>query len=380
MIYKINLNKNIFLKQINKQRIPYVEKPILLNMHVMKELRRDIFINTDPLIAAEMEEYRQKIIQEKKKKQAQIEMEKQREEQRLEKERLKQKQIYFSNLLEKYKLKTKNYENGNINIFTNWQAKSYTELINLCSNLEEEVSRADMINNLYNQFAPGLKFYLPDDNDNNRNYNPYNLDIIKDLDIYLQNNSQYREELSRIVNLFIDNSIAIEKPLKYSQETIKKFFDESGKKIKEIFDLKNDTTNKWLERIPKLGLIPKILRVSEQKYLIKGLMKDYMEITNYCFKDGMNPLLNKYNSQLILINNFINERSKYITDEDKEYTEHCLNKIMETKSKRVDYYNKMLKNFTNGGLNINNLCKNIEKRGNIELVIKTLFTILPFVV
>ena len=174
--------------------------------------------------------------------------------------------------------------------------------------------------------------------------------------------------------MYLDNSVDVEPAMLIFKELSRNYFVQAGKSMKEIFDLKNDTATKWLERIPKIGLITKALRVKDQIKLSKCVLKDYEDISKKYVQNGIMPIFNHYEEGYKTIEKYIVEHSAK-TDEYKEYTNSYLKKIKEAREKRIKTNNKMLDIFATNGYNLVKSCDKVKKDGSKELIKKTLFTL-----
>lgn len=256
--------------------------------------------------------------------------------------------------------------------FNNWKKADLNKLCQLDLTLEREIERAKMINKLKREFTKGAEFYLP--LGEKQSFQPDKLIEIVPKNIETNNSNSYRAELKRLCMIFENNSEITEPAMITFNEIVSNFFIQASKSIKEIFDLQKNQKNRWLERIPKLGLIPKVLRVSEQIALTNCIMKDYKEISSKYLQKMIIPYFKKYNSQYDKIKAFADKYIPYLSTQDKRFTVRMLKKIKDIKEKRDKTNSNIVDSYTKGGMNINNICKNIRLRGSLELATKTLST------
>ena len=144
----------------------------------------------------------------------------------------------------------------------------------------------------------------------------------------------------------------------------------------KIFDLKSDSTNKLLERIPKLGIIPKILRVSEQIRLAKCVIKDFNDVSEKYVSKSMIPYIKEFENQYKTIVNYI-ETHSFKSKIHNQFTKNCLEKVEEVNTERKDTSIKLLDSFSIGGSNINQTCDKVKKNGIKEVAMKAVFMIIP---
>lgn len=259
--------------------------------------------------------------------------------------------------------------------FNNWQSANIWELRYLEGVLNEEINRAVMINGLKEMLTKGADSYFPDSWKSD--FNTDRFINIKSKNIEQDDDTAYRIELKRLCNIFEQNSAIVESAIITFNKLVSSFFKQSSMSIKEIFNLQN-STNKWLERIPKLGFIPKFLRISEQIALTNCIMKDYKELSSKYVKQIILPYFREYDSQYEEIKNFVNRNKKKQSAEDKIFTDSILKKISKIKERRDNSNANNIQAFTNGGMNISNICKNVRMRGSLELITKTVSTFMPF--
>lgn len=281
------------------------------------------------------------------------------------------------------------------------------------TSLKEKIEREEMMRNLELKFTKGASFYKS--HSNRYGYEGVDPFSLKNLtDIQPRSNVKYNEEYSRLNAIFIANSAQIDNAITAFNELSKNFQTEAAKSLKEIFNLQSDKTNKWLERIPKLGIIPKVLRITEQVRLSKCIIKDYQDISNEFVEKKLMPLIKKYNLQYDTIRKYAAEHQqeynkqieynkqlieeshwwqfkdrfkykkcnkdlKYNQTTDEEITNLYQEKIYDIKKQRQDVAAKSINVFARCGMNINNICKSVQSKGITDIARKAIFTLLPFV-
>ena len=141
--------------------------------------------------------------------------------------------------------------------------------------------------------------------------------IKNDEDLNTRDGETYQSKLNRMWTAFLNKSKSIEAPILDFHNVSTKFFNRSKKNIEEIFELKEKWYYKYLEKVPKLGLVPKAIRVTEQVNLTRCIMKDYREITDKYVQNGINPVISEYNRQFLEIEKFIKNNINSLEYDDK---------------------------------------------------------------
>lgn len=258
----------------------------------------------------------------------------------------------------------------NQKFFYNWHSWDLELLKTRTAELKEELSYQEMVQNAAKVLRKGGDEYVPPEDKSV-------FDLSNLSEITPNKNRDYVKELYRMCEIFLKNSAACDNALVAFNNLHKLYAQEAAKGIKEIFALQNDKTNKILERIPKLGLIPKALRVNDQLKLTKCIMSDYEELTNKYVIGGLTPFMKKYNLQYNQILDFINsDQIQY--DKNKVVVGYLLNIIEGTRQKRVNADYKILNSYSSNGMNISNICNQVKRRGLFDLARKTVLTLAPF--
>ena len=146
--------------------------------------------------------------------------------------------------------------------------------------------------------------------------------------------------------------------------------------MQEIYDIKKKWYYRYLEKIPKLGLIPRAVRVTGQVNLTRCIMKDYREVTNKYAVSSLVPIMRKYSKQSDTIKKFVKRYEHYLEKDDLAFVEQTLQNIENMKKQRLNAYKKLFDLFAKGGCNISNICTNIRLREGIGLLKKAAVTFL----
>lgn len=253
------------------------------------------------------------------------------------------------------------------NAFKHLSLEALKERLNV---LKACISHQDIINNLKNKYLNGAKSYISDKEAENIT----NMKIEDDGDLNIKNGETYKSKLNRMCTAFLNESKSIETPILDFHNVSTKFFDRSKKNIEEIFELKDKWYYKYLEKVPKLGLVPKAMRVTGQLNLTRCIMKDYREVTDKYVKNGINPVISEYNRQFLKIRKFIEKNRDSLEHDDKKYSKKLLKRITVIRDKHIDTYRKLFDIYAKGGCNISNICKNVRFQGLTSLVTKTIAT------
>ena len=198
---------------------------------------------------------------------------------------------------------------------------------------------------------------------------------INKFDIPFRINKQtYKKHLNKMYQQFLESSKEIETPILDFNQISNNFFDRAKSSIEEIFEMKKKWYFKYLEKIPKLGLVPKSIRVTGQINLTRCIMKDYKAVTEKYITNGMNPMLQKYNNQYDKIKDFIESYQNILDEADLKYSDTILAKLSQVRRKHLESYKKLFDIFTKGGCNISNICNTVRLQGLVSLITKTIST------
>lgn len=252
--------------------------------------------------------------------------------------------------------------------YAGWKTLTLSALNTMITEIKEAISHEKMMKALEIKFTKGARHYLS-------KRPPFNYSDIYPLKIPNKSDS-YKKGLKELAVVYLKNSAGVDQSLILFSELSHNFFSEAAQSIKEIYAIQADPANKWLERIPKLGIIPKALRVKEQVRLTKCILKDYRSVSEAYVSRAMNPYLKEYNSQLKLIKDYIAQH-KIKSFLFKGYTKNIISVLEEAREKRMDAGKQLLDNYAANGANLSKMCSQIQKNGCIDLARKTLFTLLP---
>ena len=245
---------------------------------------------------------------------------------------------------------------------------SLNELESKVTSLKNTIAHEKMMLNLEAQFTKGAENYLP---------YYYTGDFFPDSisKIVPQENLSYKYNIRIMSNQFLINSSSIDSSLISFNKLSKNYFKEAAISLKEIHNLKS--SNRWFEMIPKLGIIPKLLRVNDQIRLTKCLMKDYVDVSENYIEKGIIPLFKKYNSGYKEILKY-KEKHYIKAFFYRAFTKKYLDKINDARELRLGTLAKMTEQFAKGGVNINNICENVRKQGVGDLAKKAVISFLTF--
>ena len=232
-----------------------------------------------------------------------------------------------------------------------------------------DFDREKMIRELEKKFRQGGQHYLP-----HQPLEPFSVEGFNKI-VVSEYFFSYKNELDRLSKEFVKNTAIMDDAAIAFNDLSKNFFRNLGMSLKEIYT--TDKVIKGLEMIPKLGIIPKALRYSEQTRLVKCVKQDFDEVTNWYVKDGLIPMVRKYKEQYDEIRAFI---EKHSNDDDirKALSEKYLAKITSTMSKRISACNRLLKSYNNAGESFTEFCKVKNSKETLGLAKKTILSLAPF--
>ena len=285
---------------------------------------------------------------------------------------LKRWQQAFDLKLKKYKIMfTSDDIIPDLSIFS-YKKLSLMELKNLSKVLDGCIAHQGIIISLKKKFLHDASTYVNKEQEENiHKKSLYANDIGGPRYTDKQN---YRKNLDKMYEKFLNNSKEIETPILDFNQISNNFFTRAKSSIEEIFEMKKKWYFKYLERIPKLGLVPKSIRVTGQINLTRCIMKDYKGVTDRYITNGMNPMIQKYNKQYEKIKKFTEYNQNILSDDDLKYTDTILSKIAQIRAKRLESYKKLFDIYTRGGCNISNICNTVRMKGLISLITKTIST------
>ena len=369
----------------------YAEPKVILKTNKLKELINDIKYTTSKIfngtnkivsnifysISNKIEDIKQ---EQAYKKQIKV-MKKERleaEAARIEAKAVSSARFEFAQLHQKYiSMFAKGDLFPNVPEFNNYYNLNSIELKKLIFVIKTCIQHQAIINSLRPKFCIGADKYS-EDNDKQA-FRTVNLQEISPKQYILNNKKRsenFKKELVRIYKIYIENSKAVENPISAFNNVTKTFFDKSKKSLKEIYDIKKKWYYRYLEKVPKLGLIPRAVRVAGQINLTRCIMKDYKDVTNNYVKLGLSPVMKKYTGQAALIKDFVNKNKYYLERDDFVFAEQTLQNIENVKTQRLNAYKKLFDLFAKGGCNISNICTNIRLRESIGLLKKAAVTFL----
>ena len=253
--------------------------------------------------------------------------------------------------------------------YSGWRTLTLPALKTIVAEVKEEISREKMMQSLEIQFTKGARHYLPKEK-------PFDCSDIQPLNIP-DKSGNYKKVLKELAITYLKNSARVDKSLLLFNELSHNFFSEAAQSIKDIYAIQSDPVNKWLERIPKLGIIPKALRVKEQVRLTRCILKDYGNVSESYVNIALKPYIKKYDNQLSLIKDYVAQH-KVKAMFFKGYTNNIISTLEAVRAKRMNAGKHLLDNYAVNGANLSKMCYKIQKNGGIDLVKKTLFTLLPF--
>lgn len=289
---------------------------------------------------------------------------------RAEAEKTSKERKIFENKLQEYK---DMFSDGDmmpdLSEFLSYRYIGLLELAPLRLVLEACIKHQEAINKLKSRYCRGASNFSNSGDDRNLKFCK-----LQDLPPELINKPNLtRKDLIILYNIFMKNSKTIEAPIKSFHNISKAFFKRTKSNMEEIFEIKKRWF--WPERIPKINIIPKTIRIVGQINLTRCIMRDYREILEKYIKNGINPTVSQYGNQYSTINNCVNTfKNDKFNNNKIQFADKLLYKMKNAKEDRVSTYARLFDAYATAGYNINNFCKNIRLKGGIGLGLKTLFT------
>lgn len=151
----------------------------------------------------------------------------------------------------------------------------------------------------------------------------------------------------------------------------KKYIDYTSKRLKDIKEMYS-VSHKIGERIPVLGVVPKIERVSKQQQAIKYVYMDYNDYCNTFIHKGIHPIASSYVQKIKQTKNNITLIEPYLSNRDCVYVTKIIAEMEKTARPLVEYYIKLLSSVVNNGAIVAQSYKSITGNGNVSSIIKLL--------
>lgn len=209
------------------------------------------------------------------------------------------------------------------------------------------VSKEKEIEDLENKFRRGGRSYLP-----HKPMDPFNPEKLIDI-VPREKYPSFKKEFKRLCDLYLKNTVTVDNAALGFNGLSRNLYSTFAQSLKEIFALGSET--KALDSIPKLGFVTKTLRFAEQTRLVYCLKQDYQEVTNWYVKDGMVPIINKYNGQLDVIKAFVSanpSKAKLMKQEIDTY----MKKLEKARNSRMGLCSKLMASYATAGANFNKVC------------------------
>lgn len=157
------------------------------------------------------------------------------------------------------------------------------------------------------------------------------------------------------------------------QTIAKNYFGFTSGKLKDIMEM-NSTANKWVERIPIMGLPRKLIRVSEQQEAVNYLYQDYNEFCNKFVHKGIRPIVLSYVEKIRKTEIYSNAQAAYSSKDYAEFYNSAVENMKKIGNPLLDKYIKLLSAVTINGENLLSFYSAINKNGDISSIIKLLKT------
>ena len=203
--------------------------------------------------------------------------------------------------------------------------------------------------------------------------------FLPNLDISEINSNIGKNGVENIKNFYIqfrDNDTELfRKSMVAISNISNNYFTHATERIKEI----NGTyskSEKWIERIPVGGLIPRVDRVCAQQSAVKFVYQDYKEYCNKFLHNGIIPIAQNYVEKINRIDKYIELITPYISNSDIDFVETASSNIQKIAFPHVKKYMKIMDSIIKNGSDISKYYKSINQNGNVSSGLKTLGTVL----
>ena len=260
----------------------------------------------------------------------------------------------------------------NFSHYENYITLQLESLQLLLKELSSDIERQQKIINIKKIITEGADGY--NDGPGGNGSTSCRLQYLSLIDYSNKSSKKYISNLDKLCNTFFLNSKILDDGLNGFNIITKNFYAKSSVKLKEIFDLQNNKKIKWLERIPKLGIIPKGLRVYEQHSLANCIIKDFKNITKTHIDKEIHKTIKEYQEQYKLLTDYIDRHKDKFDKNTNNYSKIILKKLKNCHEKRIKTYSTIFNNFSTGGCNIKNICNQIKTKGIISLATKAIMT------
>ena len=134
--------------------------------------------------------------------------------------------------------------------------------------------------------------------------------------------------------------------------------------------------NKFGEKAPLIGIVPRVQRVSKQQQSIRYVYADYNDYCDTFIHKGIHPIAISYINKIKQTQKNITLIEPYLSNLDCLYVNKVITEMKKTARPLVEYYIKLLSSFTGNGEIIANSYKSINRNGNISSIMKLLRTTL----
>ncbi len=181
-----------------------------------------------------------------------------------------------------------------------------------------------------------------------------------------------------ISNIFLDfknNDMAIfNNSISSFSQISNSFFQHTSQKLIEVKGMKH-TFQKWIERVPVLGLKHVANRVAMQQQAVKYIYQDYNDYCNKYIHKGIRPIAQSYLEKIRQTQNCIDILSPFASNQDLQFFEEVTRNMKAMAEPLLEKYTKMITSVTSNGEALSNFYKAINSNGNIRFIIKSASTV-----
>lgn len=184
------------------------------------------------------------------------------------------------------------------------------------------------------------------------------------------------ENVKNLYLQFRDNdTVLFNKSMDAVSEISNNYFTHTAAKLKDINEMYSKS-EKWIERIPVGGVVPRIDRVSRQQAAIKFVYQDYKDYCDKFLHNGIRPIARDYVEKINKTAKYIDLIIPYLSNSDISFVETASENMQKTAFPYVKKYLKIMESIIIKGSNVAKSYKSINKSGNFSSVIKTAASVL----
>ncbi len=149
------------------------------------------------------------------------------------------------------------------------------------------------------------------------------------------------------------------------------YYSDSTKSIKAM----HKGSEKWLERIPGVGLSARVNRVAQQQECAKYVYETHNAYCNKYIHNGIRPIALAYKEKVVQTENYINWASPHLSYKENEYVNTALSNMKKLAKPHLERYMQIISTISQKSEIIASFCKAINNNGDISSISKAIRTI-----